>query len=131
MNFRFLEKESVVRIHRLVLEAHGGQDGIRDEGLLEAALAMPEATFGGELLHATLEAATAAYLFHLCQNHPFLDGNKRVAFLAAYSFAHANGRLLEFPDEQAEEIVLAVASGKMSKQTLTGLIREALIPRQP
>jgi fido (protein-threonine AMPylation protein) len=69
-----------MRLHDRQVEKFGGTSGIRDQGLLESALAQPQATFAGELLHATIYEQAAAYLFHLAMNHPFLDGNKRTAF---------------------------------------------------
>ena len=78
LNPRFLTKEYVTAIHADQINKYGGGQGLRDVGLLESALAQPRATFGGEWLHPTLFDMAAAYLFHLVENHPFLDGNKRV-----------------------------------------------------
>lgn len=76
---RFLTKRFILTYHARLIDLFGGSHGLRDEGLLEAALAQPEATFDGELLHPTTWEAAAAQGFHLCRNHPFVDGNKRIA----------------------------------------------------
>ena len=87
----FLSLEEVIALHNLQLERFGGLGGIRDTGLLESALAMPQAGFGDQYAHADLFEMAAAYLFHLCKNHPFADGNKRVGFHSAYVFLKLNG----------------------------------------
>lgn len=73
----FLDLDRALRMHRSLIEAYGGSDGLRDAGLLESALAMPQASFDGQYLHADLFEMAAAYLYHIVQNHPFVDGNKR------------------------------------------------------
>jgi death-on-curing protein len=73
----FLSLERVLRIHRSMIEQYGGEEGIRDAGLLHFAIAVPQASFGGEYLHADLFEMAAAYLYHIVQNHPFIDGNIR------------------------------------------------------
>ncbi|MEG4494682.1 type II toxin-antitoxin system death-on-curing family toxin [Microcoleus sp. D3_18_C4] len=78
----FVSKSMVVNIHARQIERFGGTPGLRDEGLLESALAQPQATFGGQLLHPTIAEQAAAYLYHIAMNHPFIDGNKRTAFAA-------------------------------------------------
>ncbi|MGE9295172.1 MAG: type II toxin-antitoxin system death-on-curing family toxin [Puniceicoccales bacterium] len=123
---RYLTLEQVHRIHQAVLKAHGGSDGIRDPGLLDAALAMPEATFGGELLHPDIASAAGAYLYHLCQNHPFIDGNKRVGALSAVVFLKANGWQLTWTNNELERYVLQVAAGEMRKDPLTALLRNSI-----
>lgn len=87
----FLGIEDVLNIHQVLVEQFGGISGIRDEGLLESALAQPKATFFGELLHPTIHDQAAAYLYHITKNHPFLDGNKRTAFGAMEAFLRLNG----------------------------------------
>ena len=80
---------------------------------------MPKAGLGHEYFHKSQAAMASAYLFHLCQNHPFLDGNKRVAAAAAFSFLHMNGRLLQASPEDFRDLVLAVASGQGDKPAIT------------
>src|SRR3990170_9070700 len=90
---RHLDVEAVLAIHQEVLAAHGGLGGLRDRALLESAVAAPQASFGGKpLLQDPIEMA-AAYLFHLCRNHPFADGNKRTALAASLVFLQVNGLL--------------------------------------
>ena len=82
----FLTVDEVLEIHSQQIELYGGSEGIRDFAPLESAIATPQATFNGEFLHPDIPAMAAAYLFHLCQNHAFVDGNKRVAANAAITF---------------------------------------------
>ncbi len=91
MTPQFLIVEDVLEIHEMQLERYGGGDGLRDQGLLESAVAQPQATFGGEFVHDGLLSMAAAYLFHIVSNHPFLDGNKRAGLLAALVFLDLNG----------------------------------------
>jgi death on curing protein len=134
---RFLTHNEVLQIHANQIALYGGSAGIRDEGLLVSALAQPEAVFGDQYLHDSLAAQAAAYLFHLVKNHPFVDGNKRVGTAAALVFLDMNEHELvpglddSEPSSQQtrlEAVVLQVASGKMSKERLTGFIQEHLRP---
>jgi len=118
--------EAVQAIHREVLRAHGGSEGLRDLALLESAVAAPQATMmGAPLLEDPVEVA-AAYLFYLCRNHPFLDGNKRTALAACLVFLSENGLL---PDEsldvnQWEELTLAVAASAIDRDETTARLRK-------
>ena len=112
----YLSVEIVLEIHRRVIEEFGGDPGLRDRGMLESAVAMPQSTFGGEDLHAGLAEKAAAYHFHLCANHPFVDGNKRVAVAAAELFLLINGRELTASDDEVENLTLDVAVGRLSKE---------------
>jgi death on curing protein len=94
-----------------------------DWGLLKSAIAMPAATFGGQFLHADLCEMAAAYLFHLVQNHPFIDGNKRVGAVAADVFLHINGRELVADQDDYADLVLSVASGVTSKSAVAEFFR--------
>lgn len=113
---QFLSLEEVMAIHRDQIDRYGGEAGIRDEGLLKSALAMPMAQFGGEYLHLSPAAMGAAYLYHLASNHAFVDGNKRVAAVAARVFLLINGYDFTPPPEGYERLILDVASGKLTKQ---------------
>lgn len=88
---KFISISETLDIHADAIAWLGGTAGIRDEGLLESALAQPQATFGGEFLHTTIYEQAAAYLYHLAKNHPFLDGNKRTAFAVMDTFLRVNG----------------------------------------
>lgn len=121
---------AVRAIHEQVLAAHGGGAGIRDEALLESAVAAPQATFGGEPIMADLIEVGAAYLFYLCRNHPFVDGNKRTALAACLVFLERNGLLasdvvLDVDDWEA--LVLDVAASRIDRDATTARLRK-LVP---
>src|SRR5438128_4379286 len=124
--------DEVLEIHEQQIERYGGSSGIRDAGWLESAVATPQATFGGEFLHASIPAMAAAYLFHLCQNHAFVDGNKRTGANAAITFLLINDWELDFGEDEFVDLVLSVASGTTSKsiltETLEGRCRQASGP---
>ncbi|MGH7213444.1 MAG: type II toxin-antitoxin system death-on-curing family toxin [Tepidisphaeraceae bacterium] len=123
MTPRFLTRDQVVELHRDLIETYGGSHGIRDAGLLDSALAAPESSFGGEYLHGDLAEMAAAYLFHLAQNHAFVDGNKRIGAAGALVFLHANGLDPTFTNEQLVELTLGVASGGVSKSEVAKFVR--------
>ncbi len=116
----FLSLEEVLEIHRQQIERYGGASGVRDLALLESAIAQPQASFSNEFLHASIPAMAAAYLFHICRNHPFVDGNKRVAANAAITFLLMNDWEPTFTEDALVDVVLAVASFSMKK---TGLVQ--------
>ncbi len=124
----FLNQTTVLKIHTRQIEKFGGTPGIRDEGLLESALAQPQATFAGELLHPTIDKQAAAYLYHLAMNHPFIDGNKRTAFAVMDTFLRLNGYSLNLTNEQAYHLVMQVAQSQMSKSDLAGYLEKAIAP---
>ena len=111
----FLSTENVLSIHIRMIKEFGGMPGVADQGLLESAVAMPTAGFAGEFLHKELPAMAAAYLFHICKNHPFFDGNKRVAVVASEIFLNINGMKLDADNEELKELCLGVAAGEISK----------------
>jgi len=111
----FLSVDVVLKTHRRVIEEFCGAIDLRDRGLLESAVAMPQSTFGGVDLHVGLPEKAAAYHFHLCTNHPFMDGNERVAVAAAEVFLLINGHELSASDNDVEELTLGVAAGRLSK----------------
>jgi death on curing protein len=114
----FITKSMVLSIHTRQIERFGGTPGVRDEGLLESALAQPQATFGGEYLHPTIAEQAAAYLYHITMNHPFIDGNKRSAFAVTDTFLRLNGFHLNLTDDRAYDLVMQVAQGTMTKTEL-------------
>jgi death-on-curing protein len=117
----FLTLDEVLEIHAQQIELYGGSDGIRDPAGLESAVATPLATFGGGFLHPTIPAMAAAYLFHICQNHPFVDGNKRTGANAVITFLLINDWEPDFTDDALVDLVLSVATGRMSKSAVTGI----------
>ena len=125
---KHLTVEAVKAIHREVLAAHGGAVGIRDETLLESAVAAPQASMMGQpLISDPLEIA-AAYLFYISRNHPFLDGNKRTALAACLVFLENNGLLpdTKLPINDWEQFVLDVASSKIDRDATTRQLRKLL-----
>jgi death-on-curing protein len=120
----FLNLSEVLRIHRDQIERYGGEPGIRDLGLLQSALAMPAAGFGGRFLHNDLFEMAAAYLFHITQNHPFVDGNKRTGAACALVFLELNDIEVEASEDALVDIVLAVAEGKADKASVAEFFRK-------
>jgi death-on-curing protein len=114
----FLLVEHVLALHRRQLERFGGGNGIRDQGLLESAVAQPQATFDGTLVHAGLFEMAAAYLFHVVSNHPFVDGNKRTGLLAALTFLQLNGVRISHGTEALYELTMGVATSRIDKATV-------------
>jgi death-on-curing protein len=119
----FLSLAEVIKIHLDQIKHYGGQSGIRDIHLLQSALAQPEASFGGEWLHKDLFEMAAAYAFHLCQNHPFLDGNKRVALATALVFLEMNGISIDDPKGTLYETIMKMANSKLSKAEFADVLR--------
>jgi len=125
---RFLSLEQVLAIHADQVRRYGGGLGVRDLGLLKSALAMPQASFSGQYLHPTLHEMAAAYLFHLTQNHPFLDGNKRIGLAAAIAFLGLNDTWLESDPAELLEMVLSVARGEIGKPEIAVFLRHRCVP---
>jgi len=115
VSIRFLGLDEIVALHREQIQRYGGAEGVRDLGLLESATAMPEASFGGDYLHGTASEMGAAYLFHLAQNHAFVDGNKRVAVAAMFMFLFLNDLELHCSEDELVELTLGVACGETMK----------------
>lgn len=121
--------EAVLAIHQEVLAAHGGATGIRSRELLESAVAAPQATMmGAPLISEPIEIA-AAYLFYLCSNHPFVDGNKRMALATCLVFLSENGLLPEetLDVDNWENLTLAVAAGLLNREEITATLRKLLV----
>ena len=115
MKTLFLTLDEALAIHASRIDRYGGTHGVRDLGALASAMAMPGAEFAGTLLHPSLPEQAAAYLFHLCQGHPFLDGNKRVALGVALAFLGLNDHEVVAKPDDLYELVLGVASSRVSK----------------
>jgi len=127
-SLKHLTVDAVKAIHGEVLAAHGGAAGIRDETLLESAVAAPQASMMGQTLISDPIEIAAAYLFYICRNHPFLDGNKRTALAACLVFLEENGLLshTKLPIDDWEQLVLDVASSKISRDETTRRLRKLL-----
>lgn len=123
---------AVLAIHSEVLAAHGGSAGLRDNSLLESAVAAPQATMMGTPMFSEPVEIAAAYLFYLCSNHPFVDGNKRTALATCLVFLSENGLL---PDENLdvdawERLTLDVASSALDREETTARLRKLLRDRK-
>lgn len=119
----FLNLEDVLQIHDEQLAAYGGAIGIRDQGLLESAVMMPQASFGEAYLHEDLAHMAAAYAFHIAQNQPFMDGNKRTGLVAALVFLDLNGVTILDPEEKLYDAMIAIAERRMNKDGLAELLQ--------
>jgi len=127
---RFLDKEIILIFHDDQMKRFGGAKGIRDEQLLESALAQPQASFAGEYVHKDIFHMAAAYGFHLCQNHPFYDGNKRTALTAMYTFLFVNGYKLIADNKSLYAIMIDLANGKITKDELREYLVSMVIKRE-
>lgn len=128
MDPTFLSLAEVLEIHKDQVDRYGGASGIRDIELLKSAIGMPSATYGGLFLHTDIYAMAAAYLFHLVQNHPFVDGNKRAGAVATLVFLALNGFDFDAPEDDFAEMVLAVARGELDKADVAVFIRHFTRP---
>jgi len=120
--------KAVKAIHREVLQAHGGSAGIRDEGLLDSAVAAPQATMMRQPMFREPVEVAAAYLFYLCRNHPFIDGNKRTALATCLVFLSENGLLSQekLDADVWEQLVLDVAASRIDREETTKRLGEVL-----
>lgn len=119
----FLNVEDVLQLHADQIALYGGEHGVRDTGLLESAVAQPQATFGGQYLHKDLVEMAAAYLFHIVKNHPFVDGNKRTGAVAALVFLDLNGIEIDAPKGSIYELTMSVATGHADKTQIAEFFR--------
>ncbi|HEY2029577.1 MAG TPA: type II toxin-antitoxin system death-on-curing family toxin [Myxococcales bacterium] len=124
MNPRFLTLAEIEWLHALSIDEFGGGNGLRDGGAFESAANQARATFGGEFLHHDLFEMAAAYAFHIAQNQPFVDGNKRTGVLAAVMFLTLNGVEIVDPAEKLYDAMIAIAERRMDKLQLAHLFRE-------
>jgi death on curing protein len=120
---RFLSVDDVLTLHAIAIKDQGGDLTLRDRALLESATATPAQQFGGQYLHEDIPAMAAAYAFHICSNHPFLDGNKRAAAAAMIAFLSDNGWSFEATPDEAEANILQLAAGTMDKPSFTAWSR--------
>ncbi len=127
MSWRWIDRRALELLHDLSLSEHGGASGLRDEGLLESALARPL----NVAVYGSPDAAhlAASYGVGLAKNHPFVDGNKRAAFLAIGLFLALNGQRLSASQAEATLTMLAVAAGQMDEATFARWLRDHARPR--
>ncbi|MCF6312526.1 MAG: type II toxin-antitoxin system death-on-curing family toxin [Verrucomicrobiales bacterium] len=121
-----LTVDIVLEIHQAAIAKFGGSSGLRSLDLLESAVAAPQATFGGQSTYTDLIDLAAAYLYFLCSNHPFVDGNKRVALGACLVFLRLNGMIPSSDSDQWEKLTLDVAAGKLQRGESTGRLRDLM-----
>jgi death-on-curing protein len=122
----FVTLDEALLIHADQIRRYGGRRGVRDLALLRSALAVPQASFDGSYLHPSIAEMAAAYLFHVAQNHPFVDGNKRTALATALVFLALNGFRLEAGDDELTDLVMGVAEGRTAKAAAAVFIRARL-----
>jgi len=126
---RYIAVSEVLDIYRRIMEQSGGMVGVRDMGALESAVAQPHMTFGGEELYPTLIEKASALGFSLIQNHPFIDGNKRVGHASMESFLLFNDHEIRATVDEQVEIILRVASGEVERDDFTNWLREHIKPK--
>jgi death-on-curing protein len=115
---RYLTLAEVLYIHESVLAQTGGLTGIRDLAALESAISQPKASVGGADAYPTLVGKASALAYSLCSNHPFIDGNKRVAHAAMETFVVLNGYEIQAPVKEQERVMLGVAAGAVGRTEL-------------
>jgi death-on-curing protein len=114
----FLDIEDVIEIHEIILKRYGGRGGIRDKNLLHSAVSQPQQTFGGQLLYKSIPEMAAVYAYHLAENQPFIDGNKRTAFVASAVFLRLNGFKLIASNDEVYQLFIDLANKKFAKNNL-------------
>ncbi len=124
MEFRFLTLEDVLELHDMQLESYGGATGVREQSLLESAVMTPQASFGGELVHNGVFELAAAYAFHIAENQPFVDGNKRTALAAALVFLDWNHIEISDPNEELYDAMIGLAKKTLDKASLAKLFQK-------
>jgi death on curing protein len=119
---RFLTLAEVLELHRRVIDRTGGADGVRDLGAVESAVCQPQMTFAGKELYPSVAAKAATLCFSLVRNHPFVDGNKRVGHAAMETFLVMNGWELAANIDDAEQTMLSLAAGRLSRERFTAWV---------
>ncbi len=128
--FRFLSVEDVLELHEMQLESYGGATEIRASDLIESAVMMPQASFGGQFVHADVFTMAAAYAFHIAENQPFVDGNKRTALAAALVFLDWQHFEIEDTDDELYDAMIGLAIKKIDKNGRANLFRKLAKPNQ-
>ena len=119
----FLNQDHIMRLHSSLIEQYGGIEGVRDVGLLDSAVAMPQTAYDGRYMHSDLFEMAAAYLYHIVRNHPFLDGNKRTSAAAAIVFLAINDIQIDNDEKGLVELTLSAATGQTDKTAIAGFFR--------
>ena len=126
---RYLSLQEVISLHSLLIAQTGGSSGLRDRGALESAVAQPEASFGGQDLYPDLASKAAALGHSLIQNHPFVDGNKRVGHAAMEVFLLLNGYEIDASVDDQETVIIDVANGKVARIELSEWVSKHMVMR--
>lgn len=126
----YLDQQAILELYLEVMRASGGLPGVRDPGTLESAIAQPLASFAGEDLYPTLVDKAAALAFSMIKNHPFVDGNKRIAFASMDAFLRLNGQKTTGPDDEVAEVFLALAAGSLNREAFTIWLSAHIAPRR-
>lgn len=124
MSFYYLSLENILAIHEEMIHSYGGRKGIREKNLLLSALEQPKCMFNGQYLNKTIFEKAASYLFHICKNHPFIDGNKRTALVSAFVFLDLNQYEVHASEEEFEELVMGVAEGSIKKSEVSKFFKK-------
>ena len=125
---RYLSLEEVFRLHEKIIAQTGGSSGLRDAGALQSSLTQPQMSFGGEELYPLLAEKAAILGFSMITNHPFVDGNKRIGYVAMEVFLIINGYELELNIHDQEAIIIRVAAGEMNKEQFTEWVKTRIKP---
>lgn len=126
----YLDVDDVLEIHGTVARQSGGSPDLRDRGGLESAVAQPQMAFGGADLYPTLIEKAAALAYSLAMNHPFVDGNKRIAHAAMATFLDVNGFKVAAPVDEQEATFLALAAGRLRRDDFNAWLTSRAIPKQ-
>jgi death-on-curing protein len=124
MKIRFLSLSEIILIHENQIDLYGGSHGTRDINLLSSAIAMPEAQFSGQYLHKDIYEMAAAYIYHISQNHPFIDGNKRTALATGLIFLDINNLEIDDPNEELYAMMINIASRKIKKDGISNIFEK-------
>ncbi|MES0488447.1 MAG: type II toxin-antitoxin system death-on-curing family toxin [Leptospirales bacterium] len=127
MNYRYLSLSEILVLYRKVIEQSGGSAGVRDLPLLESAIAQPRMTFGGQDLYPTVVDKASILCYSLIQNHPFIDGNKRIGHAAMETFLVLNGFELKAEIAEQEDIILKLASSQINKEYFSEWLSQHII----
>ena len=127
---RFLSVDDILTLHAIAIEDQGGDSSVRDRALLESAIATPAQQFSGQYLHEDIPAMAASYAFHICMNHPFVDGNKRAGAAAMIAFLSDNGWSFDAATDEAETMILQLAAGALDKAAFTAWVRKHVHQQQ-
>lgn len=122
-----LTKEQIKMLHTALIERYGGEDGLRDEGMLDSALNAPFQTFSGSELYPDLLSKAARLAFGLIANHPFIDGNKRIGTHAMLIFLRLNMVVLEYDDEELITLILETAAGKNDDKIILEWLKKHIV----